>query len=200
MNVRNPGACCEQARGVADWIGVDVARLTVLERIAARSHAAPPPPHVPADLGDCLVWDGYRDNKGYGRINIGQRMKSVHRTVWVLRYGEIPPETPCVLHRCDNPPCCNVGHLFLGTVADNNADMIAKGRNRRGPRYRNAIGSFYPCGHPRTDENTRISMNGAGRTSRGCRICAREIVRRWKAKQKEIRALPTLPNELGALP
>ncbi len=39
----------------------------------------------------------------------------------------------CVLHRCDRPACCNPDHLFLGTKADNNADMIAKGRDRQRP-------------------------------------------------------------------
>ena len=52
-----------------------------------------------------------------------------HRVAWVKARGEIPAGI-CVLHRCDNPPCINVDHLFLGTQIDNILDCSAKGRNR----------------------------------------------------------------------
>jgi hypothetical protein len=54
-----------------------------------------------------------------------------HRFAWFLAHGPIP-DGLCVCHHCDNPPCCNVDHLFLGTIADNNADMLAKGHYLRG--------------------------------------------------------------------
>jgi hypothetical protein len=56
------------------------------------------------------------------------RMHLAHRVAWGLERGPIP-EGLCVLHRCDNPPCVRVDHLFLGTVGDNNADRDAKGRH-----------------------------------------------------------------------
>ncbi len=43
-----------------------------------------------------------------------------------------------VLHRCDNPPCVNPGHLFIGTAADNTADMVSKGRQHRGSTHHRA--------------------------------------------------------------
>lgn len=75
----------------------------------------------------CWPFQGATDNHGYGSVAWhGKRVKA-HRLAWILTNGPIPPGK-WVLHRCDNPPCCRQGDLFLGTAQENTDDMHAKGR------------------------------------------------------------------------
>lgn len=80
--------------------------------------------------GGCIEFQGAKTS-GYGYVNLGGKNYLTHRLAWMLYKGEIP-EGMHVCHHCDNPPCMNVDHLFLGTDADNVADKIAKGRMRWG--------------------------------------------------------------------
>lgn len=78
----------------------------------------------------CWEWQGRRDEHGYGRTSLGGRLnRGAHRLAWELERGPVPPDLQ-VLHHCDNPPCCNPCHLFLGTNHDNAIDRHSKGRSK----------------------------------------------------------------------
>jgi hypothetical protein len=81
------------------------------------------------DANGCIPWLGVTINGGYGVLSFkGNHRTTANRIAWVLKRGDIPPEI-LVLHKCDNPPCVNVEHLFLGTYLDNVQDMVSKDRH-----------------------------------------------------------------------
>jgi hypothetical protein len=75
----------------------------------------------------CIEWFGCVGGGGYGLIRVLGKNYPAHRVAYSLRHGKIP-KGMVVCHHCDNPPCVNVDHLFLGTVQDNATDMVEKGR------------------------------------------------------------------------
>lgn len=84
-------------------------------------------PTVREELGPCWVWMACVGPKGYGRFSLGGGPLTAHRVSYEMHVG--PIGDLCVLHRCDVPACVNPSHLWLGTIADNNADMVGKGRH-----------------------------------------------------------------------
>lgn len=105
----------------------------------------------------CLVWMGHRDPDGYGVVYVGRTPLRAHRVAGALRHGRPVPDGAVVRHTCDNPPCVTGDHLATGTVADNVADRVARGRSHKGA-------GVCHLGHPMD-----------GRTKRGayCKTCAR---------------------------
>jgi hypothetical protein len=91
---------------------------------------------------ECWIWQAAAKHPfGYGRMTAGRGVHiKAHQIAWALANGPIPEEA-CVLHRCDNPPCCNPAHLFLGSKKDNTRDMMAKNRHSTPPRM---VGAAHP--------------------------------------------------------
>lgn len=81
---------------------------------------------------ECWPWLRYCNQDGYGRFKLNGKYEQAHRVAWTLANGLIPelfedlPSKIC--HSCDNPPCCNPNHLFLGNQLINLEDSAAKGR------------------------------------------------------------------------
>lgn len=123
-------------------------------------------------MDGCIEWQGAKTTKGYGQRKIKGRHTRVHRQAWIDEYGPIPAGL-FVLHKCDNPPCHNIEHLFLGSAKDNFDDMVAKGRAVfRQPQVQ--------CKRGHSMEDAYIAP-GSG--NRQCRTC-RDIRSKWRRKKK----------------
>jgi hypothetical protein len=88
--------------------------------------------HVPVTESGCWLWLGGRDTHGYGAMKINGVRTGAHRASYWVHKGY--PGAMHVCHKCDTRLCINPDHLFLGSCADNAADMRAKGRSRVGER------------------------------------------------------------------
>lgn len=98
----------------------------------------------------CWVWPYASDKKGYGMKRENGTLTYVHRISWRLFNGPVP-HGKFVCHKCDNPPCCNPNHLFVGTRIDNQNDMRSKGRHANPPTH---YGESHPL-HKLTNASVR---------------------------------------------
>lgn len=84
-----------------------------------------------AKTDSCWIWTGLKIRQGYGRFSLNGKNWLAHRLAFLFTYGEFPDDL-CVLHNCDNPSCVRPDHLRLGSIRDNNADTMVRGRHRHG--------------------------------------------------------------------
>lgn len=132
----------------------------------------------------CWEWQGFRHLKGYGAMCYRGRNQRTHRIAYVCAKGPIPPGM-MVLHKCDNPPCCNPDHLYVGDGFDNMRDASRKGRIN----YQKI--THCKNGHPlaetakwRGEKNPRV-----------CSVCARIRQRIYAGWPRELaESMPPTPK------
>jgi hypothetical protein len=85
---------------------------------------------------ECWPWlaSVRRKDEGYGAFWLNGKHQPANRVAYELKYGPIEDCALEVCHRCDNPACCNPGHMFLGTRRDNNDDKVSKKRHAFGSK------------------------------------------------------------------
>lgn len=117
-----------------------------------------------SDDNKCWLWTAKAKLAfGYGAINVRGTVLSSHRLAYFLTHETIP-DGAHVLHTCDVPSCCNPNHLYAGTDAQNKADMVSRGRQRKGghsEETRAKIRAAIKANPPRKTEKARLARSAA---------------------------------------
>lgn len=116
----------------------------------------------------CWEWMRARFPTGYGCVKIDKKSRRAHRVSYEVFNG--PLDGLMVLHHCDNPPCINPSHLYLGDQKKNAADRLHRGREK-GPAAVNRAKTHCKRGHKLSPENVYIYKGLSGNGLRSCRKC-----------------------------
>jgi hypothetical protein len=131
----------------------------------------------------CKVWLGAVDQCGYGKLTINSEFKRAHRVAWEMARGSIPKRM-LICHRCDNPACVNIEHLFLGDQSVNMRDMHSKKRHMmRDKRW--AIGLNH-----HGENNPRAKLTAAAvKHIRECDLSAPQLAKQYNIHRNQIYAI-----------
>jgi len=118
---------------------------------------------------ECWLWTGAKTGTmRYGGFRLNGKQMNAHRASWIIHNGPILNSLHC-LHKCDNPPCVNPSHLFLGTNLDNMRDRHLKGRTViSSGDHHNKYKKVCIKGHPLSGDNLRLSPKQKWRICREC--------------------------------
>jgi hypothetical protein len=126
---------------------------------------------------ECHLWIGTTVGHGHGQVRRpGGKRDMAHRVAWEMVNGPVPPGM-WVLHKCDNPPCVNPAHLYIGNHADNTRDMVARGRAAGRP------GSTHPS--HKLVESQVLDI----RAKRADGVSVRELIAQYGVSEMSIRKI-----------
>lgn len=136
-----------------------------------------------SDPDGCWPWLGAKMRRGYGKVGSGGKRGSTlgaNRVALSMALGRPIRPGLCALHSCDNPECCRVGpgHLYEGTRAQNNADMVARGRS--------VAGRTRPRVSREANGNARLTEEAVAEILTNHAACALSLAHRFGVSRQTI--------------